>query len=55
MYFSRNKVTGIVETFDDNGNKTGEIVTMEDLIRKEEESDLNDSKRERSSQEPVQG
>lgn len=38
MYLKRNKETGIVESFDDNGNKIGEVITMGDEIGKEENS-----------------
>ncbi len=38
MYLRRNKETGIVESFDDNGKKIGEVVTMGDEIGKEEKS-----------------
>lgn len=39
MYLKRNKETGIVESFDDNGNKIGEIITMGDEIGKNEEDE----------------
>lgn len=38
MYLERNKKTGIVESFDDNGNKIGEVITMGDEIGKEEKT-----------------
>lgn len=36
MYLERNKETGIVESFDDNGKKIGEVVTMGDLVKNDE-------------------
>ena len=36
MYLRRNKETGIVESFDDNGNKIGEVITMGDFVTKKE-------------------
>lgn len=36
MYLERNKETGIVESFDDNGNKIGEVITMGDMIKKDD-------------------
>jgi hypothetical protein len=36
MYLQRNKETGIVESFDDNGNKIGEVITMGDMVKKGE-------------------
>ena len=36
MYLKRNKKTGIVESFDDNGNKISEVITIGDEIGKEE-------------------
>jgi len=36
MYLERNKETGIVESFDDNGNKIGEVITMGDMVKKDE-------------------
>lgn len=38
MYLKRNKETGIVESFTDDGNKIGEVITMGDEIGKEEKS-----------------
>lgn len=36
MYLQRNKETGIVESFDDNGKKIGEVITMGDMVTKKE-------------------
>ena len=36
MYLERNKKTGIVESFDDNGKKIGEVITMGDLVKKDD-------------------
>lgn len=36
MYLERNKKTGIVESFDDNGTKVGEVITMGDMVKKDE-------------------
>lgn len=43
MYLKRNKETGIVESFSDNGKKIGEVTTMGDLVKKnnEEKSKIN--------------
>ena len=38
MYLKRNKETGIVESFTDDGKKIGEVITMGDEISKEEKS-----------------
>lgn len=34
MKFIRNKETGILEVFDDKGNKIGEVRTMGDDVKK---------------------
>lgn len=36
VYLKRNKETGIVESFTDDGKKIGEVITMGDEIDKEE-------------------
>lgn len=38
MYLKRNKETGIVESFSDDGKKIGEVITMGDEIGKEEKT-----------------
>lgn len=38
MYLKRNKETGIVESFTDDGKKIGEVITMGDEIGEEEKS-----------------
>ena len=38
MYLKRNKETGIVESFTDDGKKIGEVITMGDEIGQEEKS-----------------
>lgn len=38
MYLKRNKETGIVESFTDDGKKIGEVITMGDEIGKDEKS-----------------
>ena len=38
MYLKRNKETGIVESFSDDGKKIGEVITMGDEIGQEEKS-----------------
>lgn len=35
MYLKRNKETGIVESFADDGKKIGEVITMGDEIGKD--------------------
>lgn len=39
MKLERNKKTGIVESFDDNGNKIGEVITMGDMVKKDDKED----------------
>lgn len=36
MYLQRNEETGIVESFNDNGKKIGEVITMGDMVTKKE-------------------
>ena len=36
MYLKRNKETGIVESFTDDGKKIGEVITMGDEVDEEE-------------------
>lgn len=38
MYLKRNKETGIVESFTDDGTKIGEVITMGDDVGEEEKS-----------------
>lgn len=38
MYLKRNKETGIVESFSDDGKKIGEVITMGDEVGQEEKS-----------------
>ena len=44
MYLKRNKETGIVESFSDDGKKIGEVITMGDEIGKNEEDEKKSKK-----------
>ena len=41
MYLKRNKETGIVESFSDDGKKIGEVITMGDEVGEDEKSKNN--------------
>ena len=47
MYLKRNKETGIVESFEDNGNIIGEIISFGDFPLDDEEKESGDQQKTR--------